>query len=65
MRNPDRISTVLTEIETLWRKHPDLRFGQMILCVVNQKSLFYVEDEQLLQLMTAYLDTKVVLLKKR
>ena len=30
MRDPERIKKVLAEIEKIWEKYPDLRFGQLI-----------------------------------
>lgn len=30
MRDPDRIPSVLAEIEQLWQRHPDWRLGQLI-----------------------------------
>jgi hypothetical protein len=30
MRDPERISQVLREIEKLWRLHPDWRLGQLV-----------------------------------
>ena len=31
MRNPDRIEPTIKRLETLWKKYPDLRLGQLIL----------------------------------
>jgi hypothetical protein len=57
MRDPERIPRILQLLETYWRKHPDLRLGQI---VENAKvqvkrgpdrnpaiDTFYVEDEQI------------------
>ena len=30
MRDPKRIDRILRELEQLWRKHPDLRLGQVL-----------------------------------
>ncbi|HMC64574.1 MAG TPA: hypothetical protein VKI65_06520 [Gemmataceae bacterium] len=30
MRDPERISTVLEQIERIWRLHPDWRLGQLV-----------------------------------
>ncbi len=30
MRDPDRISKVLKEVEKIWRLHPDWRLGQLL-----------------------------------
>lgn len=52
MRDPDRIPLVLAAIEREWRKHPDLRLGQMIVNAVgrDEKLVFGVEDDKLIRL---------------
>jgi hypothetical protein len=30
MRDPDRINIILEELGKLWKKHPDLRLGQLL-----------------------------------
>ena len=45
-----RIPYILVEIEEMWRAHPDLRLGQLIMNVVdNRDVLYYLEDEELLK----------------
>jgi hypothetical protein len=50
MRDPARIEVVLNELKDLWRKHPDLRFGQLV-SIVNRRmnkggDMFFPEDEK-------------------
>ncbi len=50
MRNPKRIRPFLEMIAKEWEKHPDLRFGQLVLNTVNNKALLYnIEDEMFLK----------------
>jgi hypothetical protein len=37
-----------------WKKYPTLRFGQLISCVVKDKDLFAVHDEQFLSMLEAF-----------
>ena len=47
MRDEGRITPTLNKIEELWRKHPDLRFMQLIALIQSQhkSDMFYVEDD--------------------
>jgi hypothetical protein len=53
MRDPERISLVLQEIEKVWRLHPDWRLGQLVCNLAawidaSQNIVWDVEDEALL-----------------
>ncbi len=50
-RDPQRIDAVMTELERIWKAHPDTRLGQLILSCLDGKDelLFNMEDEELLQ----------------
>lgn len=48
MRDPKRIDIVLQQLATLWKATPDLRLGQMILNVMNDVQLYYIEDVDLI-----------------
>ena len=56
MRDPDRIHTFLEQIEDLWKKNPDLRFGQIISNVLNIRNgqcdldPFYIEEDKFIEL---------------
>ena len=47
MRDPKRIEKVLADIKAIWEKYPDMRLGQLIGNVLEGPSLYYVEDESL------------------
>ena len=47
MRDPKRIDVILQEISNIWHKYPDLRLGQLIGNVLEGTSLYYVEDDGL------------------
>ncbi len=47
-RDPARISTVLTEVEKIWKENPDLRLGQLIV-ILTKSDPFYVEDDVVLK----------------
>ncbi len=55
-RNPDRISVVMRVVEELWKKHPDMRLGQLLgNSFSSELKLYYAEDEVLVEkLMTMY-----------
>ena len=47
MRDPKRIDRILQEISNIWHKYPDMRLGQLIGNVLEGPSLYYVEDDGL------------------
>lgn len=47
MRDPKRISEMLDLIESIWRKNPDLRLGQLLLNIEQSRALYYLEDDEL------------------
>lgn len=47
MRDPKRIDVILQEISNIWHKYPDMRLGQLIGNVLEGVSLYYVEDNGL------------------
>lgn len=49
MRDVNRIDLILDRLKTLWKKYPDLRLGQLILNVLQDPVLYYVEDEELIE----------------
>lgn len=50
MRDPNRIKLFIKELENVWNKNPDLRFYQLISAITEGKDLFYMEDEDFLEL---------------
>lgn len=56
MRDQKRIKTLLEKIEQLWMNNPDLRFGQLIMCITrtgeHNPKLFYMEDDEFLEKIT-------------
>ena len=55
MRNPERISEVLKELEEFWKQNPDWRLGQAISNlnyeIMGNNDPFYMEDKDLLELL--------------
>lgn len=51
MRNPERIPEILNELAGIWKKHPDLRLGQLLLNIVRDPQLYYIEDVELIELL--------------
>ena len=49
MRDSDRIDPLLNLIREFWKRHPDLRLGQMItsLADLSEQDVFLIEDENL------------------
>lgn len=51
MRDPARIDAMLTLLGQVWRKSPDLRLGQLVVCATRPAQpcpeVFYIEDDRL------------------
>jgi len=48
MRDPERIPVILSRIEEIWKKNPDMRLGQLLSNpFVDLTPLFYSEDDAL------------------
>lgn len=54
MRDPNRISKILDSIKKIWEKYPDMRLGQLICNVLRDPTLYYVEDDELVEFLNAY-----------
>lgn len=51
-RDPERIETVLEELEDYWSDNPDLRLGQILSNISQKKGYkdsFYIEDSELIE----------------
>lgn len=51
MRDIKRIPIILEKVEKIWEKNPDLRLGQLLLNVCREPTLYYIEDEDLVEMM--------------
>ncbi len=53
MRDPDRIDPLLAKLGEAWKRHPDLRLGQLLVALVKPSEacpeVFYIEDDELLK----------------
>lgn len=53
MRDPERIEFVLSLLDHIWRRNPDLRLAQVLCSVLRSgeglSTLYYLEDEELEQ----------------
>ena len=53
MRDPNRIDPILDEIREIWKRHPDLRLGQLILNARlgedHAPRLYNLEDDRLIE----------------
>ena len=59
MRNPERISEIITLLSTVWAKVPDWRIGQLfenLKRYSGRDDLFYMEDDEFKQLIIDYFD---------
>ncbi len=54
MRDINRIDLILDRLKILWKKYPDLRLGQLILNVLQDPALYYIEDEELIDLLEEF-----------
>ena len=51
MRDKNRIFLILFRLAAIWYKYSDLRLGQLILNVINDPPLYYIEDDMLMDRM--------------
>lgn len=52
MRDKNRIPVVLSKLQAVWEKYPDLRLSQLILNLEHSTPMLYqVEDEELIKLL--------------
>ena len=61
MRDPKRITPLLTELEKQWERFPDWRFGQLIENIkrfYDIDDLFYIEDDKMLELIKNFMTKK-------
>ena len=49
MRDPKRIKKILSRIEKIWEKYPNLRLGQLIINSIPEGLLYYEEDEKVIE----------------
>jgi uncharacterized protein YihD (DUF1040 family) len=59
MRDPNRIPVVLSRLQAVWKKYPDLRLGQLITNVFRSDSLYYLEDDRLIDIIEEFYKLKV------
>jgi uncharacterized protein YihD (DUF1040 family) len=55
MRDPERIPKTLKALEEIWKRHPDLRLGQLLVIAAAKHvgafrcpEVFYLEDDDLI-----------------
>ena len=46
-RTPERIDRIINQLRDVWKTAPELRLGQMILNTFSEQTLYYVEDQEL------------------
>lgn len=62
MRDPERIPKLCSELERLWKKVPDWRFGQLMSNVLGayvaetRRDIFFPEDDELFAFFRKYFD---------
>lgn len=56
MRDVQRIDVVLDKLSKIWKTVPDLRLGQLLLNVVKDPELYYVEDTPLMLQLSNFYD---------
>jgi len=53
MRNPNRIPEILSNLERIWKKYPDLRLCQLVVIAAKPTDpcpqVFYKEDDKFLE----------------
>lgn len=56
MRDPKRIDKVLAAVGEVWEKYPDMRLGQLLSNVYTDPTLYFIEDDKLVEGLTKYYD---------
>lgn len=59
MRDPKRIKPLLKQIEKIWSRAPDIRFGQLLVILFDSeisKNTFNIEDDKIIKLLEANKD---------
>lgn len=65
MRDPERINGFCDSLKSLWHTCPDMRFGQLMLCMLGAyasqhgRDAFYIEDDELMEFFRKYLEEYV------
>lgn len=54
MRDPNRIDRILEAVKAIWKKHPDMRLGQLLCNVLRDPALYYIEDADLVSALKEY-----------
>ncbi len=56
MRDINRIKPFLERIEEIWKKYPDLRFGQLINNIFGNLGnvLYYLEDAEIIEIIEEF-----------
>ena len=56
MRDVNRIKPFLERIEEIWKKYPDLRFGQLINNVFGEQQVlfYYLEDFEIIEIIEEF-----------
>lgn len=55
-RNENRMSVILKMVEKIWKQYPDMRLGQLLMVVSEDKDLFDIEDKDLMHKLFGHLD---------
>ena len=53
MRDVARIDDILKRLKKIWKKYPDLRLGQLLNNCMSYGTLYYIEDEPLIETLEA------------
>jgi len=53
MRNPERIYPLMTKLYAIWRKNPDMRLMQVLGNTYNSSLEYFIEDEELNEMLDA------------
>jgi hypothetical protein len=63
MRNPERINQFLDQFKALWKRYPDMRFGQLVWSILGKLDdvdvLFYAEEDEWQSLMRKFEESHI------
>ncbi len=62
MRDAERIDRILKEIAEIWKEQPDTRLGQLLLNAIQDPTLYYIEDEKLIEKLREHNQTQKIIM---
>lgn len=59
MRDSERINEIIPLLKAAWNLCPDLRLGQLVTILSENKNVFYIEDDDILLGLQRFFEAKL------